>query len=65
MVLFRLHVAGRTEPLIDDDAFEMLYEHSQGVPREIIRLCAQATDILLQSDQSTINISIAREVMRG
>jgi general secretion pathway protein A len=65
MVLFRLHVAGRTEPLIDDDAFEMLYEHSQGIPREIIRLCALATDILLQSDQSTININIVREVMRG
>lgn len=65
MVLFRLHVAGRTEPLIDDDAFEMLYEHSQGIPREIIRLCALATDFLLQSDQSTININIVREVMRG
>ena len=64
MVLFRLHVAGRTEPLIDDDAFEMLYEHSQGIPREIIRLCALATDFLLQSDQSTININIVREVMR-
>jgi len=65
MVLFRLHVAGRTEPLIDDDAFEMLYEHSQGIPREIIRLCAQATDSLLQSDETTINIEIIREVMKG
>ena len=65
MVLFRLHVAGRTEPLIDDDAFEMLYEHSQGIPREIIRLCARATDNLLQSDETAINIEIIREVMQG
>lgn len=65
MVLFRLTVAGRSEPLIDDDAFELLYEHSQGIPREIIRLCAQATDHLLQSDESTINIEIIREAMRG
>jgi len=50
MVLFRLRVAGRNEPLIDDEAFEVLYEKSQGVPREIIRLCALATDYLLQSD---------------
>jgi general secretion pathway protein A len=65
MVLFRLHVAGRSEPLIDDDAFELLYEHSQGIPREIIRLCAQATDHLLQSDESAINIDVIREVMKG
>lgn len=65
MVLFRLTVAGRTEPLIDDDAFELLYEHSQGIPREIIRLCALATDFLLHSDESTITIDIIREVMQG
>ncbi len=64
MVLFRLRVAGRNSPLIDDDAFEMLYEVSQGVPREMIRLCALATDSLLVSDATTINIDIAREVSK-
>lgn len=64
MVLFRLRVAGRNSPLIDDDAFEMLYEESQGVPREMIRLCALATDSLLASDATTINIDIAREVTK-
>lgn len=62
MVLFRLRVAGRAEPLINDDAFEVLYEKSQGVPREIIRLCALSTDRLLQSDESMISIDITREV---
>ena len=62
MVLFRLRVAGRTQPLINDDAFEVLYEKSQGVPREIIRLCALSTDRLLQSDETMINIDIAQEV---
>jgi type II secretory pathway predicted ATPase ExeA len=62
MVLFRLRVAGRSEPMINDDAFEVLYEKSQGVPREIIRLCALSTDHLLQSDESMINVEIAREV---
>ncbi len=63
MVLFRLSVAGRNEPLIDDDAFELLYERSQGVPREIIRLCALAIDALLGSDETIINRNIVREVM--
>ncbi len=63
MVLFRLNVAGRSEPFIDDDAFELLYDRSQGVPREIIRLCALATDLVLQSDVSTITLDIVREVV--
>jgi len=65
MVNFRLRVAGRNDPLINDDAFELLYEHSQGVPREIIRLCALATDFLLQSDESVISLEIAREVINA
>jgi general secretion pathway protein A len=63
MVMFRLRVAGRNDPLINDDAFELLYEKSQGVPREIIRLCALATDMLLQSDEPYISAEIARKVI--
>jgi type II secretory pathway predicted ATPase ExeA len=62
MILFRLQVAGRTEPMIADDAFELLYEESRGVPREIVRLCAMATDHLLQTDENIINTEIASEV---
>ncbi len=62
MVLFRLRVAGRNEPLLDDEAFEVLYEKSRGVPREIIRLCAMATDYLLQSDSTMVSRDIANEV---
>jgi len=64
MVLFRLNVAGRGEPFIDDDAFEYLYQRSQGVPREIIRLCALSTDLVLQSDGSTITLDIVSEVIK-
>ncbi len=62
MVMFRLRVAGRNEPMINDDAFELLYERSQGIPREIIRLSALATDQLLQSEETVITYDIAREV---
>jgi general secretion pathway protein A len=64
MILFRLQVAGRSEPLIADDAFELLYEKSRGVPREIVRLCAMATDRLLQTDENLINAEIASEVVQ-
>jgi len=64
MVNFRLRVAGRSEAMIDDDAFELLYEKSQGIPREIIRLCALATDSLLQSDETMINSDIVKEVIK-
>jgi type II secretory pathway predicted ATPase ExeA len=63
MILFRLQVAGRSEPLIADNAFELLYERSQGVPREIVRLCALATDRLLETDETMITLDIAREVV--
>jgi len=63
MVLFRLSVSGRRDPLIDDDAFELLYERSQGVPREIIRLCALAIDSLLQTDGTMIDLNVVREVL--
>lgn len=63
MVLFRLRVAGRSEALIDDDAFEALYSASDGIPREIIRLCALATDYLLQVEGNMINIEVVREVL--
>jgi general secretion pathway protein A len=62
MVVFRLRVAGRNDPLIDDEGFELLYEKSRGVPREIIRLCAMATDHLLESDETMINMYIVNEV---
>lgn len=65
MVMFRLRVAGRNEPLINDNAFELLYEASQGVPREMIRLCALATDHLLHSDETVISAEIAREVIKA
>jgi type II secretory pathway predicted ATPase ExeA len=47
MVNFRLRVAGRVDPLIEDDAFQLLYDYSLGIPRDIVAICAQAMDIAL------------------
>lgn len=64
MVVFRLQVAGRQDAFIDDNAFELLYERSEGVPREIIRICALAIDYVLYSDLNTINLEVVREVTK-
>ncbi len=64
MVVFRLQVAGRQEAFIDDNAFELLYERSEGVPREIIRICALSIDYVLYSDLNTINLDVVREVTK-
>jgi general secretion pathway protein A len=64
MVVFRLRVAGRNDALIDDDAFELLYVRSGGVPREIIRLCALSVDYLLQSDETIVSLNVIREVVK-
>jgi len=63
MINFRLQVAGRQDPLLTDEAFDRLYAHSEGVPREIVRLCALATDRLLQTDRTLIDIDIANSAI--
>jgi general secretion pathway protein A len=39
MINFRLKVAGRHEPLFTPDAYEMIYEVTHGVPREVVKVC--------------------------
>jgi general secretion pathway protein A len=64
MINFRLQIAGRDAPLINDDAFNLLFNASGGVPREIVRLCALATDMLIEIGEDLITIEIMREVLR-
>lgn len=63
MVLFRLRTAGREAPLIHDDAFALLYETSSGIPRDIVRLCAMATDTLLENEANMVTLEIMQEVV--
>ncbi len=63
MINFRLRTAGRSTPLIDDNAFSMLFSASGGVPREIVRLCALVTDVLIQTGQEFVTQEIMQEVL--
>jgi type II secretory pathway predicted ATPase ExeA len=60
-VKHRLHVAGREEPLFDEDALALLYEHSDGLPRRINVLAGNA---LLEGFGKGAAI-IGREIMES
>jgi general secretion pathway protein A len=64
MVNFRMMVAGRNRPLFDDDAFSLLYQVSDGIPRVIVMLCAKATDYLLLNTGDVVTLEMMREVVR-
>jgi len=40
MIAFRLTVAGGNSGIFSDQAMERIFEHSKGIPREAIKLCA-------------------------
>jgi len=63
MINFRLQVSGRQDPLFTEEAVELLFEYSQGVPREIVRLGALTTDRLIQTEDSIVNADIVRAVI--
>lgn len=63
MITFRLQVSGRQDPLFTDEAVELLFEYSQGVPREIVRLGALTIDRLIQTEEPIVNADIVRAVI--
>ncbi|MDX9864463.1 MAG: AAA family ATPase [Anaerolineaceae bacterium] len=54
MVNHRTTLAGRDAPLFTKYAFELLWEKSFGVPREIMSVCNTALNILIEQDDKTI-----------
>ncbi len=46
LIRFRCKVAGRDEPLFTQGAFLEIYEATEGVPREIVSVCAKVLDEL-------------------
>jgi len=62
MISFRLQVAGRKEPLLDESALTRIYELSNGLPREIVRLCSLATDYILDNNLTLITEPVIKAV---
>lgn len=60
----RCCVAGRTEPVFSDDAIQLIYNASQGIPREINNLCDLCLVIGLGEKINLISEDIALKVIR-
>jgi general secretion pathway protein A len=58
MIRHRHRVAGRDEDLFTNGAISVVYHHSRGNPRRIVRICAAALDMMmiLRRDDSTLRV---------
>jgi type II secretory pathway predicted ATPase ExeA len=63
LVNFRCQVAGRTEPLLNESAFTLLYEYSGGVPRTIVFICGEILSFLLRHNRYSADAAIVTEAI--
>jgi general secretion pathway protein A len=64
LVNYRVRAADRLEPLMDDDAWVILDEAADGIPREIVSICSVALDILLNTGQKVISAEVMRAAIQ-
>jgi general secretion pathway protein A len=55
MINFRVMVAGRTEPLFTDEAIQLIYDYSHGMPRDICALGLNVLPLSLVRNQRTVD----------
>ncbi|HUT84688.1 MAG TPA: hypothetical protein VMX95_08565, partial [Thermodesulfobacteriota bacterium] len=62
-IFFRQEKAGGSQNLFSRDAIEMVYDHTQGLPRMINHLCDLA--LLIGSDErrTLINLDIIKDIL--
>ena len=53
MIQFRCTVAGRKDPLLNEDAFIQVWDQTNGVPRSIVDLCSLVVDQLIEDSITT------------
>jgi general secretion pathway protein A len=63
LVNYRVRAADRLDPLLDDDAWPILDEASNGIPRDIISICSVALDILLNTGQKLITKEVMNQAV--
>ena len=63
LVNYRVRVADRLEPMVDDDAWTILDEAAAGIPRDIVAICGVALDTLLNSGQKLITVDVMKQAV--
>lgn len=52
--LHQLRIAGRSDPLLEDNSFEPIHQLSQGLPRKINNLCLAAMTVAMSKKSNTV-----------
>ena len=63
LVNYRVRAADRLDPLVDDNAWTILEEAAEGIPRDIIAICSVALDILLNTGQKLITVEVMKQAV--
>jgi type II secretory pathway predicted ATPase ExeA len=64
LINFRLQQAGynMSEPLFTDAAIRLIYQHTQGYPRQISMLCHDALEKLIMQDTKVVDELAIEEI---
>ena len=63
MINFRVMVAGRTDPLFTDDAIQVIYNSSHGMPRDICSLGLNVLPLALLNREDIIDADLVHQAM--
>lgn len=63
MINFRTTVAGRPEPLFTEPALERLWNATQGVPRPLVLICADAVRLLIETKSQFADEEIVEQAI--
>jgi general secretion pathway protein A len=63
MINFRVMVAGRTEPLFTDDAIQLIYDNSHGMPRDICALGLNVLPLALLRNQRIVDAELVSQAI--
>jgi general secretion pathway protein A len=63
MIHFRVMVAGRTEPLFTDEAIDLIYDYSHGMPRDVCALGLNALPLALVQEVDVIDADLTQQAM--
>jgi general secretion pathway protein A len=63
MINFRVMVAGRTEPLFTEDAIQIIYDYSHGMPRDICALGLNVLPLALLRNKRVIDADLTGQAI--
>jgi general secretion pathway protein A len=64
MIDFRLRQAGRNDgSLFNDEAVNLIYQHTQGYPRKISMFCHDALEVVVMKERKAVDAEIVKELV--